>query len=244
MQALAIGLHQCEPLLAAGEGDRADGVLRRQPSAKARQLRLVRPMAGGLFELAAVWFQHVHAAISGEGLEFRVGHHRQGVQPGVGDQGRRVRQRAFVVVLQDQRVGRWQVADSAIGHGARRGGRQRRFEVHPQQLLVFADDALFQRGSPTLGDHQVRVDAGFGQKVPYGVAAGVVPHRANQRAVRAERGEVARHVGGAAQALVAAFHLHDGNRRFLGNAIGAALDVTIQHHIANDQHAGSRNVGQ
>lgn len=171
-------------------------------------------------------------------------HHRQAVEAGLGDQRAGLRERALVVVFQDQRIRRGEVADGPSGDFANGGGGQRRFEVHPQQLLVFADHALFQRGSPPFSGHQIRADAGCVEQFSYGVSAGVVPHRANQGAAHAERGEVARHVGGAAQALVAALHLHDGHRRFLGNTVGPALDVTIQHHIANNQHMGARNIGQ
>jgi hypothetical protein len=75
---------------------------------------------------------------------------------------------------------------------------------------------------------------------PAGVDLGarlVGADHAQQAAVRAQRGRVARHVGGAAEALFALFDAHDRHRRFRRNAADVAEPVAVEHDVADDEDA-------
>ena len=81
------------------------------------------------------------------------------------------------------------------------------------------------------------VDAAFAEQLHDALARLVVADHAQQARLRAERGGVARDVGGAAQALFLALHMHDRHRRFRRDAVDVAEPVAVEHDVADHQHA-------
>jgi hypothetical protein len=67
-----------------------------------------------------------------------------------------------------------------------------------------------------------------------GGGAVVLAGDGHQRRLAAERRDVVRDVGGAAESELLAVEAHDGHRRFRRNAIDASDDEVIEHHIAGD----------
>ena len=73
------------------------------------------------------------------------------------------------------------------------------------------------------------------------VAGLVVAGHAEQAGVGAQGRRIARHVGGAAQALLAAFDAHHRHRRFRRDARDVAEPVAVEHDVAHHQHARPRD---
>ena len=72
-------------------------------------------------------------------------------------------------------------------------------------------------------------------RLPAGV---VMANGAEKFRRHVERGQVARDVGRAAGHEAFALEIHDRHRRFRRNARDAAPDELVQHHVAEDEHAG------
>ncbi|MOA38447.1 hypothetical protein D3C78_1601330 [compost metagenome] len=107
------------------------------------------------------------------------------------------------------------------------------FEVHAQQLLLTAQHAHLQRGVQGRVGDQVGMDAGLGGQAANTVASFVRAQHAHQRHLATQRRDVARHVGGAAQAVFTARNAHHGHRGFRRNAFDFTKPVAVQHHVAN-----------
>ena len=88
---------------------------------------------------------------------------------------------------------------------------------------------------------QVGLDAGLGGQAPHAVAGLVLAQHAHQRDMAAQRGDVACHVGRAAQAVLAARDAHHRHRRLGGYTLHLAEPVAVQHDIAHHEHAAMRN---
>ena len=69
----------------------------------------------------------------------------------------------------------------------------------------------------------------------------VVADDADQGHLRAERRGVARDIGRTARPLLAARDLDHRHRRFRRDALNVAEPVAIEHHVADDQRARTRN---
>ena len=63
---------------------------------------------------------------------------------------------------------------------------------------------------------------------------GSSPTARYQGAAPPQRDHVQSDIGGAAQTVFAAVDLNHWHGRFLREAVGAAVDVAIQHHVADD----------
>ncbi len=70
----------------------------------------------------------------------------------------------------------------------------------------------------------------------------VLADQAYEDTARAERGDVARHIAGAADIGLAALHGNDRRRRFRRNPRHLAIDEFVEHEIADAEHglAGNR----
>ena len=129
-------------------------------------------------------------------------------------------------------------------HFARHPRRHGGFEVHAQQLLLAADDALLQGRPPALRHHQIGFDAARLKQTPNGVSGWFVADRADERTSPAKGGHIQRDVGGTAEPVFAALDLHHRNRRFGRDAIGATVDVPVEHDIAYNQNMDACGRGQ
>src|SRR5690606_21490756 len=67
-------------------------------------------------------------------------------------------------------------------------------------------------------------------------------HYAEKRSRDTQRREVHGNVGGTAGPVVAAAHVHYRHRRLRRYPAGATEEVTIEHHIAGDEDAGTREI--
>ena len=65
-----------------------------------------------------------------------------------------------------------------------------------------------------------------------------------ERGLSLERRDVARDVRRAARAFLASLHVHHRHRRLGRDAAHVAEPVAVEHHVARDQHARAREVGQ
>ena len=67
------------------------------------------------------------------------------------------------------------------------------------------------------------------------------PTRPDEDAARAERGDVARDIAGAADIGLAALDRDDRRRRFRRNARHLAIDEFVEHEVADAEHGLARN---
>ena len=73
----------------------------------------------------------------------------------------------------------------------------------------------------------------------------VVADQAEELDAAAERGDVVRDVGGSSQAVLLLLEADHRDRRFGRNALDAADDEVIEHHVADDQdRASGRRIDQ
>ena len=117
--------------------------------------------------------------------------------------------------------------------------RRSALEIHAQQLLLPADHAQLLGRADRAVAMQPGVDAILLQQ-PLELAAGiVVADDGEQRSPGAQRGAVVRDVGGAAEAELLLFLVHQNHRdRRLGrDPLDFAEPVAVQHHVPDDQHA-------
>ncbi len=80
-------------------------------------------------------------------------------------------------------------------------------------------------------------DSGLVEQRPDDRTRGVVPEDAEERDIAAERRDVRRHVGGSAETGVPSRQRDDGYRRLRADLLDVALEVDVQHHVADDPHA-------
>ena len=68
-------------------------------------------------------------------------------------------------------------------------------------------------------------------------SVGVVADGPDQEAGRAERGDVGRHVGGAAERVSPFAHGDDRNRRLGRQPVGVADEIAVEDDVSNDRHS-------
>ncbi len=110
-------------------------------------------------------------------------------------------------------------------------------EVHPQQLLLVRHHAQLDGGVDRGVAMQVGLHVAGAEQRLQRTAGLVVADHAQHAYLGAQRGGVARHVGGAAEAFVAALDLHHRHRRFRRDALDIAKPIAVEHHVARHQDA-------
>ena len=200
-------------------------------------------MAGHLGKLMPVRSDQGRTLVAGKILAFGIDDHRLAELPGGFDQGpddarreqalgiigqhhaRRARQRR-------QRLGEHGLFGLAID-------RRRQLPVGAQQMgrMVLGDEADLARGHARAIDDQMGFDQRLGAELRRERAPGiVVAHHADEDAAGAERGNVARHVAGAAHDQLAPGHRQDRCRRFGRDARDLAIDEVVEHQISDAEH--------
>ena len=116
-----------------------------------------------------------------------------------------------------------------------------RFAVNAHDLLFVRHDAGFDARVPRGIRHQSgAADFLFNQKFFQPARGIVMANRAENFRRHVQRGQIARDVGRAAGHEAFALEIHDRHRRFRRNARDAAPDELVEHHVADDEHAGFR----
>ncbi len=117
--------------------------------------------------------------------------------------------------------------------------RHRSLAIGPQQLLVGRNVTRFDGSRALRLDQDVDFRAFLRLKQPADLSAAVVVTDDRDERCRSPQGdEVAQHVAGAAQALQLALDAQNRDRRFGRDPLDLAIDVMIQHHVPDAQHAG------
>ena len=114
-----------------------------------------------------------------------------------------------------------------------------RFAVNADDLLLVRHDARLDAGMPRGIFHEAgAADILPGQKFLQFPAGIVIANRAEKFRGHIKRSQIARDIGRAAGHEALALEIHDRHRRFRRNARHAAPDELVQHHVADDEHAG------
>ena len=118
--------------------------------------------------------------------------------------------------------------------------RLRQLPVGAQQMgrMVLGDEADLARGRPRRIDDQMGFDQRLSARARASSArpASSSPTTPTKDAARAERGNVARHVAGAADDQLAAGHRKDRRRRLRRDARDLAVDELVEHQVADADH--------
>ena len=114
-----------------------------------------------------------------------------------------------------------------------------RFAVHAHDLLLVRDDAGLDARVPRRIFHQpAAADVLLGQQGQQLHRRVVLADGPEQFRRGFQRHEVAGHVGRAAGHETFAGEIHHRHRRFRRDARDAAPDELVEHHVADDEHAG------
>ena len=144
------------------------------------------------------------------------------------------------VVADQDRVGAFERCSGPLPDLGVDGGRERlpALLVGAEDLLVVGEDPGFQSGPPgaVADDPRGRVDAVRSEEPLQVGGRGVVPERADQDRLGAERAHVLRDVGRAAQAKLFFVHVDDENRRLGGHARRPAPEIAVQDHVPDHHH--------
>ena len=199
---------------------------------------------GGFGQFAAVGGDDIGAGVAAVVAAFRVHHHpAPGGAGGGNDAGGHVaHQHALVVVRQHGDGGGGQRvpgdAHQALGELGVDGGGD--LVVGAQQLLALGDVAGFGGGGAAALHQQPWLHVGLPADQPGEVGPGlVIPHHGDEGHRRAQCGEVAHHVAGAAGHGHVALDRDHGDGRFGRDAVDHAVDVAVEHGVPNDEHAGA-----
>ena len=120
-----------------------------------------------------------------------------------------------------------------------RGNRLRQFPIRAQHVggEMLGDEAqLSRRRAAGIGNQHGLDPAFLGQLATKFRARLVFADQAHKNAARAERGDVARDIAGAADIGLAALDGDDRRGRFRRNPRDLAVDEFIQHEVADAQH--------
>ena len=207
-----------------------------------------RTMHGGA-EFLAVRRDQCRAAIDAVIVAFRIDHDRLAEPPRRVDDGADDArgQHALGVVGQhhgaDLRQRRFGIGDdrSLALRAGRRGGLP--IGAHQMRRVMLGDEAHLARGLPRLVDHQIGHDRAveLAERVGQRQARLVVADQTDENASRAERGDIARHIAGAADLDLAVPDREHRRRRLRRNARDFAIDEIVEHEIADAEHGLLRN---
>ena len=204
----------------------------------------------GVGQLLAVRRDQGRAAIDGEVSRLGIDHHRLAeLGGGFDDRAHHaLGQRPLGVVGEHHRArlgqGRDRVADHRVLDLAR--DRLCHFPIgaqHVGRLAALAgDEADLARRRPRAVDHQAGLDVGLGgERRAHGARAVVVADHADEQTTRAERGDVARDVAGAADHRLLARHRNHRRWRLGRDARDVAVDELVEHEVADAKHRPARN---
>jgi hypothetical protein len=108
--------------------------------------------------------------------------------------------------------------------------------IRTRQLLAAGDESGLRRGRPAALHQQPGLDPRLAADEPGQVAAGLVVADDGDEGDRgAECRQVADHVAGAAGQRHLAFHRQDGDRGLGADALDPAIDIAVEHGIADDE---------
>ena len=103
--------------------------------------------------------------------------------------------------------------------------------------MMLGDEAHFARRRPRLVDHQFGNDrAELGERLAEREPGLVVADQTDKDAGRAECGDVARHIAGAADLDRIVLDRQHRRRRLGRNARDLAIDEVVEHDVADAQH--------
>ena len=131
------------------------------------------------------------------------------------------------------------MAKFGIGQGMKRKEDQRFLTG----TGLYTDDIAVEGAVRAVVVRSPMAHARIGGQAPYAIARLVLSDQPDQGGLPAQGDNIARHVGGATQAVFAARHAHHRHRRLGRNALDFAEPIAVQHDIAHDQnaHAGNRS---
>ncbi len=102
---------------------------------------------------------------------------------------------------------------------------------------MLGDETHLSRRRPRRIAHQNAFDSAFFRQRGLELRSRVVlADQADEDAARAERGDIARHVAGAADIGFAPLHGNHRRRRFRRNPRHLAIDEFVEHEIADAEH--------
>ena len=147
----------------------------------------------------------------------------------------------FVVVLEDNGI------DVVVVDNLLHGGEELPFLalfqrlhlliIDTHNLVAVADDAVLDGGAAAVHRHDgVGGEVAVLHEVVENLGLGVAADDGAEDRVRTEALEVEGHVCGAAEAVAAALHIHNRNRRLRTDARHLAGEVAVNHHIADNQY--------
>ena len=232
----AIGPHQHHPLGRAGDQNGRDAIACHD-----------RAGGGGAFLIAATGLaggqrhlRRIGGDAGGPGIAVEIGAlgvHEDRQSGRAQPRQHRRREHALAVIGEDDGIG-------ARRQGSLDGGQQARglsLALRPRRLVIDAHHLLVAGHHAQLGGggaggafHQPVLDGGIGDGVAQRLTARA--DEADQRGPRAECGDIARHIAcatGHGTLPPAGKHRH---RRLGRDALDAAVEVAVKHHIADHQH--------
>jgi hypothetical protein len=117
--------------------------------------------------------------------------------------------------------------------------------VEPQQLVRARHEPRLHRGRPARIGHQMRRHPRpVAQQIGHFAGGGILADYADDDRPRAQRGDVARHVGRAAQYCAALLGTQHRDRRFRRDAPHLALHIAVQHHVAEHEDRAIREMSE
>ncbi len=238
MQLRLAGAQQGHALLAAGDQQGTQIQLGHQCLAFFQQGLFVRHRPHHRLELGQIGGQQGGAPVAAEITALGVHQHRHAGLAGQGDQPGAVAQGALGVIGQHQGAAAGQPAFHLLGERRRVLVLEGLLEIQPQQLLLAADHAQLGDGGQPGHFLEVAQHIGGAQALLQNAGGLILAGEPHQFRPGPQGGHVERHVGGAAGAVLQfgdAHHRHRGLRR---DTPGRAVPISVQHHVAGDQHAG------
>ncbi len=235
-------LHQRHAAFGAGDEYRVGRAFGQQSTRRGGDLGLgAGRAAGGGGKFLEVRRDAGGPPVAGEIVGFGIDEHRHAGAAGRRDRVRHDRgfQRGLAVIRQDQRA--------ATGEPGIDSRHQRRlflgekpgaaFVVGAHYLLAAGDEARLADRRPAGAHHQSGFDAGaLLQDAAQPGARLVLADQADQDRARAERGDVARHVAGAARHFACFAQPDHRDRRFGRDTLDLAVQEAVQHDVAQAQN--------
>ena len=198
--------------------------------------------ACGLAKLAEIGGEEIRAGIAPVASSLRIDHHRLARALGSLDDpaDRLVGQQPLAVVGEQDRID----VGHEIGGGADQSvlklGRDRRgvLDIGAQEMCVVevGDEAAFERRDALRRVDEVRLDIRqLAETAADRMGRLVGAHHPQEIALSAQRGDIPRHVAGAADRLLDPVQVDDRRRRLGRNPPDAAVAEAVQHEVADHQ---------
>ncbi len=115
--------------------------------------------------------------------------------------------------------------------------------VGANDLLLAGDEAGLADGRARVGGDAVRLDPGLAcQQLAQAGAGRVLSDQAHEHGFAAQGGDVVGHIAGAAEHLLGPAQPDDRHWSFRGDPFDVAVDITVEHHVADAQDADAGKV--